>query len=911
MAATIGHGTAVASSGRKLPNAAIIAIGGMTEESDPARLAMFVEPFLIREIPVMLTVSPHDPSGKPFDRDCAMAQWLRKTMQSNSGKVEVGIHLESIVSQDPYFQLRQASEAQAVFCFALNEYSHYRRHAIFAAQTITTWSDVDSDLAALRAAGIRTAICLPQTAEARPEYGYYLARQGLAKLVSSPLTSARSAKDFASFAHGLSANVKAQAAGVDPAVVDIPADLLAGLGASELEKHATDIAEQVREASLAGAIRPILPGKLYRQSRNGPGRYVVIRIDDLRLNPAADARQMKFVQDLADADFPVTEAVVPAAPAATLTQDLRTRQYLEAMLARPGYDLATHGWRHAPSEVKGKSESEALDIVRNGISEVYRATGRFPTSYIPPNNAFDANTIRALAATGTPMLGAEQGDFSWFTGLDSSGVLHVSNTVMFEKNWNEDIEYFETREILDLIGDENDAVFCIHLNTANTAEKTRRLFDTLEALSSQDGTSLVNFEEYYHAVMPAAPAFERIRQARSEVSIRDWRPESSMSRNRQALKEDARLAWTYFEWGAENFDGLVPATTWMEAGGQKGYPFATMWDIASYIMASISAHRIGLLDEAGFEAKVTRILGFLGEETYSYRGVALPPAERSLGNAGTSRRGFDSADTGRLLIALKILDSYSEGSFDISRLVSRWSFDPVLAGGEMHIVGGGRKHSKHDNSYANYVGQGYELWGYRIKPVFDSADPGRNMDEAVATLAEIARRGRIATEPHTTEEIELGGTPHGRLMADTLLAAQIKRHADTGVLTCVSEGPVAEPPYFTYQGYQVNEQGGEFVVDAPSRSGIAAVAKKADRLRAVSSKGAYLWHAVRPGDYSDRLVELVQNQARLPGMGFSSGVSERTGEPFELSDVNTNGLILEAIAYILGGREPFLAPASS
>ena len=173
-------------------------------------------------------------------------------------------------------------------------------------------------------------------------------------------------------------------------------------------------------------------------------------------------------------------------------------------------------------------------------------------------------------------------------------------------------------------------------------------------------------------------------------------------------------------------------------------------------------------------------------------------------------------------------------------------------------------------------------------------------------LAEIRRRGRIATKPHITEEIELGGSQHGRLMADILYAAQMKRYRETGTLTCVSEGRVAGAPYFTYQGYQLNDNGGIFVVDAATTAKAVEAAARGDALRMISSKAAYLWYAARPGDYSNMLLSLVREQAKMPGIGFASGVSELTGRRIEVSDLNTNGIILEAIAYILCGHKPFL-----
>ena len=117
---------------------------------------------------------------------------------------------------------------------------------------------------------------------------------------------------------------------------------------------------------------------------------------------------------------------------------------------------------------------------------------------------------------------------------------------------------------------------------------------------------------------------------------------------------------------------------------------------------------------------------------------------------------------------------------------------------------------------------------------------------------------------------------------------------------------MAGPPYFTYQGYQLTDEGGDFAVDTLKTSSPEKAAKLANSLRLVSAKGAYLWLASRPGDYSNMLVDLVRDKAMMPGMGFSSGISEKTGKQIAVTDVNTNGLILESVAYILGGRKPLM-----
>lgn len=71
----------------------------------------------------------------------------------------------------------------------------------------------------------------------------------------------------------------------------------------------------------------------------------------------------------------------------------------------------------------------------------------------------------------------------------------------------------------------------------------------------------------------------------------------------------------------------------------------------------------------------------------------------------------------------------------------------------------------------------------------------------------------------------------------------------------------------------------------------------------VNTKAAYLWTAARPGAYATMLVRHVRDRARLDGMGFSPGAFAATGKAMPgYADVNTNGIILAAIAVILRGR---------
>src|SRR5690606_29746770 len=137
----------------------------------------------------------------------------------------------------------------------------------------------------------------------------------------------------------------------------------------------------------------------------------------------------------------------------------------------------------------------------------------------------------------------------------------------------------------------------------------------------------------------------------------------------------------------------------------------------SLIQGTISAHRIGIIDQAGFETRMQRAVAFLGESFFDYKGNKLPENERSVGRQPPTRQGFDSADTGRMLIALSVLDAYTNGSFDLAKLVQKWDLAVTLPDGEMHDIKGREPESLHLNSYSSYTRQGYTAWNYDVREV--------------------------------------------------------------------------------------------------------------------------------------------------------------------------------------------------
>ena len=126
----------------------------------------------------------------------------------------------------------------------------------------------------------------------------------------------------------------------------------------------------------------------------------------------------------------------------------------------------------------------------------------------------------------------------------------------------------------------------------------------------------------------------------------------------------------------------------------------------------------------------------------------------------------------------------------------------------------------------------------------------------------------------------------------------------TGQLKCVSESPLNRQPWFIFQGLRVDRLGAEaWTIKSPDRSEAFQTEDFLRDAEVLSTKSAYLWAATHPHPYSDRIIRLIRDKARIDNFGFSVGVFARTLLPMEnYSDLNTNGIILTAITSMLGRR---------
>lgn len=383
--------------------------------------------------------------------------------------------------------------------------------------------------------------------------------------------------------------------------------------------------------------------------------------------------------------------------------------------------------------------------------------------------------------------------------------------------------------------------------------------------------------------------------------------ETKISSTNQTLHHDGKIAWAYFESWSARFNSIVPGTAYIDNGKLDGYHGVTMWDVASILNANTCACLLGFVKHAELLRRAKSLVALLRKSTLQTSFGLLPCVEIVLGRPNKYVDGFDSADVGRLLIALKILDNMTEGKAGIDQLVASWQFDKVVIEGKAYCLKNGRLNDVPANSYTHYAGEGYRLWGIPVTSPYPKNSDLESQSQKANFLNLVASAGRIASEPNITELIEMGLSAPASLICDVLLAAQIQRTQESGQLTCVSEGIIDQEPWFTYQSCQVHfDRSDEWLIESTDEIKAKLISVKGEALRTISTKACFLWWAVRPGTYSLRLIETARKLAAKPGIGFSSNIYAQDLRPTYCTDVNTNATILEAVTYALSDRTPML-----
>jgi hypothetical protein len=375
---------------------------------------------------------------------------------------------------------------------------------------------------------------------------------------------------------------------------------------------------------------------------------------------------------------------------------------------------------------------------------------------------------------------------------------------------------------------------------------------------------------------------------------------------RQLFLNAARIAWAFVDRNYQPATGLSRA--------HDTYQYVTLWDIASTLAATHSAHELGFISDAIYNQRIQRALNTLASadlfdnvafnRSYDSKTGRMIDRKQRLSSRGY---GWSVTDIGRLLTWLRILavnqpQFASQATTIVKRLnMSRLIKDGYLQGEELSPATGAL-HSYQEGriGYEQYTAAGLALWGYRAENALDTRLNALPVSVlGVPIVADKRGDERITSEPYIMMGMETGWySPELRQQAWRVLAAQEARYKATGILTMVSEDALPDPPYYFYY-YDVYRQGRSFAVDGPIGGPFV------ESPRWISSKAAFAWHALLPSPYTLAVLQAVQGSA-LPGRGWGAGVYEGSLRPTGDASLNTAALILEAAVYNLRGH-PFLA----
>ena len=365
------------------------------------------------------------------------------------------------------------------------------------------------------------------------------------------------------------------------------------------------------------------------------------------------------------------------------------------------------------------------------------------------------------------------------------------------------------------------------------------------------------------------------------------------------LRADAEWAWRYIDQTSDRQTAIAAATR--QAGNSGSIDRnVTFWDIGSQVFGIAAAATLDIISRTDAEDRLARIMANL--PTVTIDGLRLPPAIFNGDTRQVQLAGYDTCDVGRFLMSLRHV--VSEG------LVTQTAADSLLAGWDLpQTIRDGRPFGFVDGAWQDlsashctgYARQGYGSWGMTIDEVLPALDPSADADAHMAVLYAADNIGHYGAEPYLLQALEGEMTPAAAYLTEALLDAQQRWFIETGTYKCVSEAPLSFAPWFSFQGLRPNRAGEDgWVISTPSRDAAHSDPDFLSRAALLSAKSAYLWAAVYGGDYAGTLVTLMQERARAEPGGFSVGLYESDLAPmFGYSDVNTNGIILSAVARML------------
>ncbi|MCK5726026.1 MAG: DUF3131 domain-containing protein [Thiotrichaceae bacterium] len=360
----------------------------------------------------------------------------------------------------------------------------------------------------------------------------------------------------------------------------------------------------------------------------------------------------------------------------------------------------------------------------------------------------------------------------------------------------------------------------------------------------------------------------------------------------------AHIAWQYFKNNTIDKTGMVNSV--------DNYEASTMWDTASYMMGLISAERLNIIKKDEFYDRSKRLLISLAKmplynnklpnKSYNTQSLAMVDYGNKAAPEGI---GWSAIDVGRIMIPLNIMVwNYPELTPLVRNVTNYWELSALLKKG--NLIGALRKGRKTDYlqegrlGYEEYAAKSLQLMGLDVSTAIDYKTwlnyieiHGLKIPTDARTPEEFHAHNYVVSEPYILGQFEYGWDQVSKEFAERVYLAQQRHYELTDELTAVSEDNIDQPPYFVYN---------TVFTDGKAWNTITDTGADASEFKTISTKAVFGWHMIFENDYTRLLMATVKD-LHDPKRGWYSGQYQVSGKPNKAITANTNGIILESLAY--------------
>lgn len=368
--------------------------------------------------------------------------------------------------------------------------------------------------------------------------------------------------------------------------------------------------------------------------------------------------------------------------------------------------------------------------------------------------------------------------------------------------------------------------------------------------------------------------------------------------------EWAKIAWRYFDNNVQPNTGLVNSV--------DGYPSTTMWDTASYLMGLIGAEKLNIVSQSEFDLKMEKVMHTLARlpliddklpnKVYNTKTLEMVDYANNPVAGGI---GWSAIDIGRILVPLNILIwQYPAYNKHVNDILNHWQVSalidkgylygsrPAASGGGLELVQEGRI------GYEEYASKALSLMGLDVFNAMKYIDylelvtiDGVEIPTDRRSPEKYHAHNYVVSESYILDSLEFGADSISEIFAYRVYKAQENRYKRSGILTAVSEDNVDVSPYFVYN---------TVFSDGKTWNAISDAGEDASHLKTLSTKASFGWYALYDTDYTRLLIGEVKD-LYSEDKGWYSGRYESDRRLNKAITANTNGIILESLAYVQNG----------